>query len=59
MDDKLNYVLTHAVGMAALLMVFVGMLYLLSGCSTVDREMMEWEGDYDCVVLSDKRVFCK
>lgn len=31
----------------------------LTGCSTTDREMMEWEGTYDCVVMADKRTFCK
>jgi len=35
---------------------------ILSGCVT-DREMMEYNhpinGDYECIVLQDSRVFCK
>ena len=32
----------------------------LSGCATqLEPEMMEWERDYECVVMQDSRVFCK
>lgn len=33
--------------------------FFLTACSSLDREMMEWEGDYDCIVMSDGRTFCK
>lgn len=46
-----------AVSIIASLFFFVS--FLLTGCTTMDREMMEWEGDYDCVVMQDSRVFCK
>lgn len=38
--------------------IFCGVMSLC-GCSSMDREMMEFEGTYDCVVMSDGGAFCK
>lgn len=50
---KRAFFILTMVNLAALL------VFGLCGCSTTDREMMEWEGDYDCIVTIDKQVFCK
>lgn len=45
------------IALASIVMFFIG---FLSGCATkLEPEMMEWERDYECVVMQDSRVFCK
>jgi hypothetical protein len=42
------------------LIIFLTLImFLMFGCSSMDREMMEWEGVYDCVEMSDGGAFCK